>query len=75
MPENSDMNYHARRERQERTLAAASANPAVRAIHLDFAERYAAIVDGTNIVAFDSAARRPDTTSQPNADLSLRGIG
>jgi hypothetical protein len=33
--------YHAKREQQERELAAASIDPSVKAIHLELAERYA----------------------------------
>ena len=35
--------YYARREQQERELAAAALDPTIKAIHLDLAERYAAL--------------------------------
>lgn len=43
MPEENTPEYHAKREEQERGLAAAATDPAIRAIHLNMAERYAAL--------------------------------
>lgn len=37
--------YHTKRERQERDLAAAAIDPAVRNIHLALADRYARLVN------------------------------
>ena len=41
MSERNSTDYYERRERKERTLAAAAADPQIAAIHLEMAERYA----------------------------------
>ena len=40
----NDLDYYARRQDEERVLAARSADPAVAAVHRDMADRYAALV-------------------------------
>lgn len=41
LPEESDEDYFARRAQQELDLAAEATDPAIKAIHLDLAARYA----------------------------------
>ncbi len=45
MSDDPTAEYHAKRERQERELAAAAIDPAVRGIHLALADRYARLVN------------------------------
>lgn len=39
------MGYYAKRERQERELAASSTDPSIKMIHQELAERYAKLAD------------------------------
>lgn len=44
MPEPNSLGYYQARELKQRTLARAATDPAIAAIHLDMAARYAAII-------------------------------
>ena len=44
MSDPNDFEHYKSREQQERALTAAAVDPAVRAVHLEMAERYAALV-------------------------------
>ncbi|MET3762082.1 hypothetical protein [Sphingomonas sp. UYEF23] len=45
MPDENTVEYYAKREAQERELAEAATDPAIQAIHLDLAKRYANLQD------------------------------
>lgn len=44
MMDQATTDYYAKREQQERELAASATDPSIAAIHLDMAERYAKLV-------------------------------
>lgn len=43
MTKENKTEYHAKREQQERELAAAATDPSIRAIHLELADRHAGL--------------------------------
>lgn len=45
----SDLTYYATRANEERRVAMASSNPNVRRVHLEMAEKYAALADSDAI--------------------------
>ena len=47
----ASLSYLARREQQERSLAARSNDAMIRRIHLDLADRYAAMAGGRQAIA------------------------
>lgn len=54
MTDLNSVEYYLSRERRERELAAAAANPTIAAVHLEMATRYADLIDQ----AVDAPARR-----------------
>ncbi len=65
----SDEEYYARREREERAMADAAADPQARAIHMSIADTYAAMfrreVWGTPKAANKPLAARPTMGQSP----------